>query len=411
MSTFDDNGYVLVKDKDGNLKYYKDGKFFSVEEITKAKTASAVAEQKKVELKPIKTFAKVETEDKKSLAPVFRPVAVASSTSVKTASLKVESSTNSKPIELDDLQKDDDLLARRNEDQTVISQRVDEVIVKLKIKFSDPEVEKRFRNILTTFFRGVRTVKELSYMLELPRANGGLELPREKVGLIVSVLEHTAREINHERRDIAAKAKEKVVVRAVADFEHQLMPPPPVIIPTKTAAPKLEPAKPVVDSKPELKEELKLEIPTPLPKKSIAPVISKPIVERPKPIITPMPPTKPRLENMQLAHRLVGPVEELHIMTLKDWRDLGNDAAQISAKILEKFQVLKAQSLKSLIQGREVWKKSPIFQLYITMTFQALKEKRSLEQVIESRQVENKDVLTRSEYEAFAELNRQIGED
>ncbi|MEK7512078.1 MAG: hypothetical protein AAB575_03645 [Patescibacteria group bacterium] len=422
MMTDDINGYVLVKDKDGHLKYYKDGKFFSVEEITKAKADKVVAEQKKIVLDPVLTFSKVKTVDnpglvvdsnkaagveiKSLIQPVetIRPLKPISARPVAPAQPKTEPPKNSKPIELEDMPKNDDLSSRRSEDQAVISQRVDEVIVKLKIKFSEPEIEKRFRNILMTFFRGVRTVKELSYMLELPRANGGLELPREKAGLIVSVLEHTASEINRERKNIAAKTNERSVARAVADTDHQLMPPPPMIVPDKVTTPKVESFK--LEPKKELKPENKI-LET---QKPIAPAMLKPIVERPKPLITPLPPAKPKLESMQLEHRLVGPVQELQIMTLKDWRALGKDEKQSLAAILEKFQVLKAQSLRSLIQGREVWKKAPIFQLYLAMTFQALREKRSIAQVIDQRQVENKETLTMSEYEAFAELNRKIGE-
>ena len=53
------NGYILVKDKDGKMKYFKDGKYYSPDEIrnaAKAQWPQTQSVERKQELKPIYSF-------------------------------------------------------------------------------------------------------------------------------------------------------------------------------------------------------------------------------------------------------------------------------------------------------------------------------------------------------------------
>src|SRR3989339_1438915 len=68
MTDIDLSSYMLVKDKDGQLKYYKDGQFFSTEEmdaLIKQSTEKQDSVVKKIDFKPVLTF----TEKKKELTP------------------------------------------------------------------------------------------------------------------------------------------------------------------------------------------------------------------------------------------------------------------------------------------------------------------------------------------------------
>lgn len=389
------NGYLLVKGKDGQMQYYKDGKFYSLDDIQKKNTSpvetSANTVPKKVTLKPVLTFEdrqKIATEKLPALparqvtppiAPkplVSRPIAPVEAT-VKSPVVSVEpvTSTPAKQniFSLDSIDDDDDVKNRRIQDKELVFKRTQEVIDKLKIQFTDEQIKNRFTNILHTYFRGIRGKSEVEYMLTLSRAAGGLELPREKATMIVSVLTHHSEATAKERRDIVVKPKEKIIPVSVEKKEN-LTPLAP--IPTR-----VQPVAP--------------------PRQMAQPAVLRP---------TDMPRLNPQTKvgDIHMKNKLVGPIEELTYMTLADFRLLGRNLTEITASLSEKIQLLADESLGRKVQGIKAWKQSPVFMLYLAMSMQGILQGQTMEQVIIEKQRNHEDCLTLSEFEAISRLNSQL---
>ena len=395
-------GYVLVKDKDGKLKYYKDGKFFTLEQIQVQEQKQEQVKQK-IKLKPSFSFDSSKKSKPKVAPPKIKKVAtpprvlpeapVAPKPSLpeskKPVWPKAKPSANPVEVDLEELKPSGEMHSRRSEDQGLIEQKVAEVIERLKIKFSDKNIESRFRNILATYFRGIRKPKELEYILGLPKISGGMELAKDKVQIIMSVLEHDFSEIEKQRRHVVAKPKEKLALQVTADLDHQIAPPPPAII---------KPQKKTVKSAP---------VATPINRPVIAKTMPRPVVQRPiaSPDIGKQ--ARPAIRDIK-RRRLIGPVEELELMDLDDMRKLGRNEDEIKEAILEKVEILAEQSLLKKIEGINAWKIAPVYKLYLQMTYQGIKEIKKISEVIEQRQIKNQESLTLSEYEMIATLNQKL---
>lgn len=338
------NDYVLVKDKSGQFKYFKDGKFYSPKEV-KALTKNLFA-------KP--------TLSKSALSKNLLTNQLATGTHLE---------------------------SRRGADQKIVEDKTKSVIEKLKIKFSDDKIKNRFVNVLITYFRGIRTKKEVEYVLTLPKISGGLELPADKAKIIIVFLENLAMETERERKNIAALPIEKHLEKKIADFQHQLEPAPLAII----------------------KPAIKFNYSSPLPPKFVPvktmpkPPVAKPL-SAPKPIVQ-----KPRINDIKFNEtHLVGPLEELGEMDMADFRRLGKNQKEICDEILEKIDLLSEQSFAKKRQGIKAWKSSPVFQMYLSMNMEGILQNKSISDVIKFRQIENKDTLTLGEYETINEISRKI---
>ncbi|MFH0779901.1 MAG: hypothetical protein V1928_03535 [Parcubacteria group bacterium] len=365
------NGYILVKDKDGQFKYFKDGKFFSIEEVKALQGRSFV--------KPI---APASPETKRGES--------------KPAPATFEDIPLKKPVS--GLTNMDE---RRLADQKIVAEKANGVIERLKIKFSDDKIKTRFVNVLITYFRGIRTKKEVEYVLTLPKISGGLELPPDKAKIIIAFLENLSVETSRERKNIVtgptvalAKVgasnfqKENYPSRKITDFEHQLEPAPPAVI----------------------KPAFKFDVPPPAPKPAPAKIIPKQTIIKPQPAtIKPIEQAKPKMADIkQTETHLVGPLEELGEMDLENFRRLGKNPKEIIDEVLEKVELLSEQSFAKRLQGVKAWKGSPIFQMYLSMNMEGILQGKSISDVIKARQIENKETLTLGEYETINEISRKI---
>lgn len=373
MTEININDYVLVKDKDGQLKYYKDGQFYSIDEIeSKVEGEKEKIEEKKapVILKPVMTLEQQQESKKPEVQVVKKP-------ELKPIETK---------IDVEEIKSNPELNVRRSEDQKVIEDRVQHIIEKLKIQFSDESIQRRFVNVLTTYFRGIRREKEIEYILTLPKISGGMGLPADKVGLIISLLSHHSQDLNKDRKDITTKA-----VNQVATLDHRLAPPPPALI---EAVP--------LGNKPQLDSAV---APKPIIREKT--MVKPPILKMtPKSV---MPVEKATVQDVKPAtRRLTGPVEELQYMTLEDFRRLGRDKKEIKDEVIERVMLLGEETLMKKIQGIKAWKSSPVFKLYLQLSLKGIQEKKSVEKLIEESQTRNEETLTLSEVELISELNQAL---
>lgn len=361
--------YILVKDKDGRMKYFKDGKFFEIGEIEEKKII-------KQEIKKVNIPESVkETSTPKPLpSPILRET--------KALEIKKEVATPSNPPE---------------SVKSVAPNQVQAVIDKLKIRFSEDSIKTRFVNILTTYFNGVRTVKEVEYVLTLPKASGGMELPIDKAKLVVAVL-------GQQNVGTKVEVAKPAVVKAVelqpsVDMEHRLG--------TGEESVKSEKSVGSGSASDGIKklEKIMLPVDTYQFKPAAKPVENKPLT--PKMVEN----IQPKMTDIKrMSPRLTGPVEELASLDLANFRKLGKDRAEIVAELSEKFQLLSDESLTRKIEGINAWRQSPVFRMYLQMSMQGIQEKKTIDGVIEFRQRANKDTLTLSEFEAINEINRMVQE-
>ena len=584
MAQINLDDYVLVKAKDGKMKYYKDGKFFSIEEIEAGKEAQPEGGMESVAKKVVVEPVKKEDTILVQSSVVETEVAPKQYIQIPTPKPAYVPQVSKEEMDLDKVNPIKELNNRRSEDQKVIDEKVGHIIDKLKIKFSDDKIETRFINVLTTYFRGIRKSKEIEYVLSLPKTSGGLELPTDKIKIIISLLAQVAKDTDKERNQVVKrpeppkieKPKEEKIeddIQPVADFDHRLKPAPPIVykkteknnlqeaidqkrennipaappastrqaqddhlnkgVTTKGSAlddllgkigaaakedkkdvsqspqiPKKQPTldpQPIVKTQNDQKSQKGSAVDDMLSKmgiekKSSASIVSNDVVVEEPPVIVQKPvveqkaPTKtnstsnsniilekqeeksksgssksalddmlgkigagsaadtyqpsfskkeekpkepvvsqtssplggnpllskkklnipnevePKVDAIKVKKRsqLRGPIEELEYMELADFRLLGSDTDAIMKSIKNKIELLKDDAYIQMVKGIKAFKKSPIVKMYLHMNLQGLMEKKTIDQLIQDRQIKNEETLTISEFEAINTLNREL---
>ncbi len=105
---------------------------------------------------------------------------------------------------------------------------------------------------------------------------------------------------------------------------------------------------------------------------------------------------------------LVDPIKEIQDLTLEDFRNFSSDPSVAAEKIKEKINILAAESLEKGVLAVKAWKNSEINKMYLNILSNAMIKHLPVYEIIEEMKKERKAVLNEKEFEAIAELNRNL---
>lgn len=117
---------------------------------------------------------------------------------------------------------------------------------------------------------------------------------------------------------------------------------------------------------------------------------------------------RPRMEDVKYTPKLVGPVDELAKFTLVDFHRLSEKPDKAADKIYEKIELLGEDSFAKKLAGIKSWRQSELNQLYLDLIYEGLKENMNLEQAINLRGSQNMPTLNLEEFQAIMDLNKKI---
>jgi hypothetical protein len=123
----------------------------------------------------------------------------------------------------------------------------------------------------------------------------------------------------------------------------------------------------------------------------------------------PSKPGKPVVSDVKpTARKLVGPVEELRSLTLKDFRRLSKEPKEATLKIKDKLDLLgDEQSFEVKTQGMKAWRESTLNKLYLEILRRSL-EGQPISKVIVDMEDKGEETLTKPEFDAIMKMNREI---
>ncbi|MBU4369404.1 hypothetical protein KKG58_01425 [Patescibacteria group bacterium] len=314
---------------------------------------------------------------------------------------------------------------------------INNVINKSEIDFSTEDLKKRFQNIVSSFFRDIRTQIETKIVLKREQKIGGLGLNQETTDKIIQVLIKEKARIDKESikkiplekleqiKDLKFKSlKEKTdeIIQAETKVRPTVLIPPPPPPPKPQLKPELKPVpppppppKPIPKPVPPLppKPEPKPVPPPPLPLKPQPKPEPRPVPPPPESTFRPIirlqsvQPTKTRVEEIKVKPRIYGPIEELKTLTLVDWRrwDGPKEAVQ---KIEDKINLLAEESLVKKSEGIKAWKDSEINNLYLDIGAESIDQGKPVTEIILQRQQKGLPTLTEEEFNSVVELNQKL---
>jgi hypothetical protein len=292
---------------------------------------------------------------------------------------------------------------------------------------ADAETKKRFERILDAHLRDARDAYETRTQLENPTDKGGLGLSGRKLADTMEVIE---RVVGEYRRDLAEAARQKKT-QAISEKqkqtaaretdlkkrEEQLLAKRYAEVtgraPTEAMAP-LSPTGSRSTAAQKAEETLAgQEKKIDLGKVKAAIAASRAPLAPSSPRLSPgsAPASsggRPKVQDVQFNRTLAGPLEELRTMDLTDFRRLSKASDQAAAKILDKVDLLETQGYDQKIAAIKAWRESPLNQMYVRLTREALEAGKSVPQLLEEKKSAGEDALKPAELQAILNLNAKL---
>jgi len=343
-----------------------------------------------------------------------------------------------------------------------------EFLTKLNYKITNPNLKKRYDEVILSWLRDIRDIPELKEVMTRSAQIGGLGMPLEVFDRLDALLVGKKAEIKkanvnisqiianyavasksveampavaEEEIDVAAKATGVAVTQEKPTGQEvtidQLLKEKGIPYQELAAKEAIKRQLGERERVPEVQGELAKEItakeefleskeeiePPAVPVPSSEPFQSVPF--QPEPLVQPepqmpapaetkfevkqpmirktMPEMRPRVEDVKFTSQLVGPIDELAVLKIEDFRRLAKEPEIAAKKIMAKLELLEEESLTKKAEGIKALKSSPLYKVYSDIMNQAIKEGKSIEQVTEEN-----PIITMAEFKAIMELNKSL---
>ena len=117
---------------------------------------------------------------------------------------------------------------------------------------------------------------------------------------------------------------------------------------------------------------------------------------------------RPKMDDVKLKPKVMGPLEELRYLDLANFRRLGDSPSEITKKIISKIKLLERDGYDRMVQGVQAWRQSPVNKTYVRLMQEAINKGLTLSALLEVRQTEKKEALTKEEIEAIVDMNSKL---
>ncbi|XOU94427.1 MAG: hypothetical protein ACNFW9_06390 [Candidatus Kerfeldbacteria bacterium] len=318
------------------------------------------------------------------------------------------------------------------------SKLVEELILKLGLKFEADVYKNRFIKIAESRIKEIRSSIETEEVLHRAKKIGGLELAEDEAKNIVKELNSFIKELPKKLEETQEqKIESKRQVNDEAKKQTMFAAAPPAFVPMpivpvkKEEEPKKTKAKlfqkqPVtieqskedsVQVSPEVvekKSEVQIEkdnnqeqeqkkesvhnLYKKTPSEAMAQISKSRIAES----------ERPQVIDIKQPSVTLGPVDEIGEIDTKQFRRMGENPASSAEKVLEKIYLLEEESWEERMMGLQAWQHSPIFKLYIELGRESIKKGISITEIVNQRDLEKKDNLHLEEFLAINSLNNQL---
>ncbi|MFA7286134.1 MAG: hypothetical protein WC052_00510 [Patescibacteria group bacterium] len=157
------------------------------------------------------------------------------------------------------------------------------------------------------------------------------------------------------------------------------LPAPPVVLP-------LPPVAPIIIPKPPAAEPRVEKIINPTPQKVVVTKTSE----------------SPSMVDVKRFGGAVGPIDELRLSTLNDFRKLDPDPAEAAKRILQKIHLLEDESYDRKADAIRAWRQSPVHRLYLDVIDESVRTGMPVTELFEKYNVRQ------TEWEALGTLSRDL---
>lgn len=328
---------------------------------------------------------------------------------------------------------------------------VNDAVAAVAVTLPDDDMKRRFRTLVTLYFRDLRDALETKSKFTMPVTSGGIGMAETEADRVMDILKQRVRGFSDANDGRAADSKAKFVseqatkhmegqaagerkeqealdrqykgllektgVPAPAGVQRMAPPAPPRIVPvtgSEEGTSALPQVKPIPQAAPSVAT-VSVAVAPPGPVAAPAPAsISAPAaVPPPAPTSPPMVAAqstgaiRPTVADVKFVQKLTGPVEELRALTMKDFRRLSKEPREATLKIKDKIDLLEDQGFERKTEAIKAWHDSEVNKMYLDILRKSL-EGKPVTDVIAEREMAGQVTLNKAEFDAIMELNRKL---
>lgn len=287
----------------------------------------------------------------------------------------------------------------------------EQVITAHKFNFKDESSKRRFVSLFVSRLKGVRDVVDVREVLLKSVNLGGLGLPTDKAEQVIAIIERAKQEFEAQPK---IQKQTRPASPVTSSQEPAVIPPslqaltPGVVLPKSDKVGSVPPL-PEGSAKPESavganwRQEMLEEIARLAPE--VPPATST--AKRLEPV-TSAPPSRPQLEDVKAPHRTLGPLEELKVLSLTDFRRLDPSPVEALARVRAKIDLIGEASVARRLEAVRAWQASPLYQLYLTLGRESIEQGKVVAQVVADRQAAGQPTMSEAEFDAIVDFNTKI---
>lgn len=122
--------------------------------------------------------------------------------------------------------------------------------------------------------------------------------------------------------------------------------------------------------------------------------------------------SRPKIEDIappqRTASALAGPLQEIGNMTLEHFRRLAKDPKAAAKRVQDLVNILSEESFNRRTAGIQAWRSSPLQKQYLSLVAESFSAKMPVQKLVEKKQGEKASVPTVEELSAIIELNSSL---
>ncbi|NBS41437.1 hypothetical protein EBS80_02150 [bacterium] len=296
----------------------------------------------------------------------------------------------------------------------------DKIAADAKLTFASGELKTRFSNIIDARLRDVRDGFETRARLEASAEQGGVGLSGAPLVAVMEMVEemdamhhkalalqmaekkeaHVAQKAERAQQAEETNAQEaQVMAKRYAELTGKA--PTEVVGPVVPSRPTSATTADAVKAREEKIDTSKVKAAIEAAKVS-APVVTPVMSEPSIPVAAS---GRPKVEDIRFERTLAGPVEELRLLTLTDFRRLSKDPRQAILRVQDKVELVGQEGYEQRIAAIRAWRDSPLSREYVAVSREALLGGTSIAKVLADKRAAGQDVLSDDELKAIVDLN------
>lgn len=254
----------------------------------------------------------------------------------------------------------------------------DQVIADLKqelaLSFTTPDQDKRFSELMTSVLRGLRDTMELKqYLVDLA-------LPSADIAAIITAVQQQL--TPRKRRSTSGPAPKLAGKPTLAQITKPI---------------KEEPSDVGTGLDLSLQSTSNVTAQT-QPKKTFLPKLKRSRAQH-----------RPMVDDVKLQPSMVmGPIDELRSLDTLEFRRLSADPAQAAARVHDRITLLAEESIAKEAEGINAFKLSPLNTLYLELGNESIASGKTVTDLITERETNGIPTLSVAEFNAIADLNKQL---